>query len=350
MDLIINLQHFYKQHKDSDITNVFRKAVRDIILPNYLGCNYDVKTKRAVVYYKNYDKIVFKSCNGLVFDYENLKPLNSPFKYWNITSNKDILSYKDSQIMPFIDGTYLSLYYFIDKWVISSNRSFQLNDLEWMGIKYSQALEEALASEKLSLEILDKSKSYNFVLQHPKMHPYQEVPRVYFLNASSEIPSEKTLQFRDFDEKEVENDIYSDGIIFSRDECLYLYETPKYKNIKNLVYNFAFNDFAKKNNINNHELFIINCYLSGYDLPKKYLQLKPVMDKIIDDVYTKVVNKNDELPLAKTIINFLGNLVKPENISKTEFLINVVNPNYMVIWYNHIFANEEFIKIWKSLD
>ncbi|QJX72914.1 RNA ligase [Faustovirus] len=78
------------------------------------------------------------------------------------------------EVYPVLDGTNVVLYYYDNRWCISTVNSFEINTLKWLNdITYEQALCETLKVEKFS-DFTDKlNRDYCYVLgfHHKQMHP-----------------------------------------------------------------------------------------------------------------------------------------------------------------------------------
>lgn len=83
---------------------------------------------------------------------------------------------KDTEIIKANDGTTVTLYYFNDKWVISTHRGFEVNTYNWMAQKtYQDVIGEVLSEyPNFSYDKLDTNKCYTFGFNHSDFHPFRE--------------------------------------------------------------------------------------------------------------------------------------------------------------------------------
>lgn len=86
--------------------------------------------------------------------------------------SKKSLEYFDYDVYKIEDGTVLTLYYFQDKWVISTSRAYEANDYMWKDLKYFDIVNDLFKKYDFSWDMLEKNKSYTVCVQHPTWHPF----------------------------------------------------------------------------------------------------------------------------------------------------------------------------------
>ena len=137
------------------------------------------------------DSDILKKCRGVVFNKETVVMNGFPYTYEYTEDNADIISksigpiFSDCSFYNSHEGALIRLFYFGDKWYMSTNRKLDANKSKWsskesFGLFFRQALDnEIKINEKLraslpddesidNLEkfqaILDKEKQYMFLL------------------------------------------------------------------------------------------------------------------------------------------------------------------------------------------
>lgn len=89
----------------------------------------------------------------------------------------------DYRVLPMIDGSIITFYYY-NKWIVSTNKGYDVADIIWCEYKYSDAISDALKAKGISetdfYASLDKKSSYTFILTHPSFHPVHSEPDLVF--------------------------------------------------------------------------------------------------------------------------------------------------------------------------
>ncbi len=98
------------------------------------------------------------------------------FNYSNFSISQEIDSnIQDNlyNIYELNDGTTINLYWWSEKWIISTTRGIQMNDVEWQHISYNTILTELLTHyPEFVWDKLDKNKTYTIGFNHPKFHQF----------------------------------------------------------------------------------------------------------------------------------------------------------------------------------
>lgn len=242
---------------------------------------------------------------------------------------------EDTTITKVNDGTTITLYYFNNKWVISTHRGFEVNSYKWVAKKtYQDIVDDVLNNyPKFSYDNLDKSKSYTIGFNHSDFHPFREGKEVlekpnvsaWFIQSSDLNKfnaSDKSYVSYDedigipFQEKSVfhslkalfqsANNAYKDyakngnidyGYLIRVESKQYLVESTLLSNIRHIFYSNKFNyldDVIDKN-----KYIIVNSFLDArrygvfrvlfpqYDGEFKSLEKK--MDDLMDSIM-KIIN------------------------------------------------------------
>lgn len=166
--------------------------------------SYEPNGDRIVFYtsknqrFNDTDKLKL-DCNGFVFDVKNMKPLVIPPLTYKSNIDKNIVNKHISNgvydIYKVEDGTVFSLYWWepSNKWVISTTRSYEINDKKWGSLTYTEIIKYILEKlghdDKKFYNSLDKSHSYTFGFKHPNMHPFHEgkepIYKLWFIQSSN---------------------------------------------------------------------------------------------------------------------------------------------------------------------
>ena len=140
----------------------------------------------------NIHPLIYYYSNGCVIDTIKWKILAQPPMTFNKRNVPDIIEnfYKNNlyDIMKVIDGTVITLYYWNNRWNISTSNSYDVSSFYWMGpLTYVEVIYDLLsrlypdAIEKNGIEFidncnldfanLDKNKSYTIGIRHHDFHP-----------------------------------------------------------------------------------------------------------------------------------------------------------------------------------
>src|SRR5699024_9184139 len=117
--------------------------------------NYTNKTQ-----YENYWTDITLSARGLVLNNTTGEVVSKGFdKFFNFSENKTELpdDINNVTIYEKLDGSYIGLFYYDDRWIINSRGSFNSDQ--------SKMAEDII--EKKDLSFLDKNLTYCFELIHP---------------------------------------------------------------------------------------------------------------------------------------------------------------------------------------
>ena len=124
------------------------------------------------------NNIYVQECNGLILEKGTWRPIMVPPRSlrFNIDINVSnrFLHQGIYNIYKAEDGTVINLYYYDDKWCISTTRGYDMNKIKWDGLTYEELLDNCLSKYGLTfqtmVEKLDKYKCYTFGFKHPKFH------------------------------------------------------------------------------------------------------------------------------------------------------------------------------------
>jgi hypothetical protein len=154
------------------------------------------------------------------------------------------------------DGTILSLYYYGEKWCISTARLLEANNVNWISNKsYSVILDEVLSAYELSLDSLDTSTTYTFGFHHPEFHPFtNHITAWYVANTKlPNIPKQESVVFpANFSREKILNELLANnaramsryiesgvihyGYILRYENSNIILESDLFTNIKKIYY------------------------------------------------------------------------------------------------------------------
>jgi hypothetical protein len=132
-----------------------------------------------------------QECNGLILELGTWRPLMMPPRSlrFNINSNTSnrFLHQGMYRIYKAENGTCINLYFYNDKWCISTARGYEMNDLKWEGSTWQELVVECLAGLGLTWETftdqLNKTCCYSFGFKHERFHSFQPVNMLWFIQS-----------------------------------------------------------------------------------------------------------------------------------------------------------------------
>jgi hypothetical protein len=119
-------------------------------------------------------------CNGLLLKAGSWEPLVIPPRTFKSNITVDLvnagLARGEYEIFEAQDGTMVSLYYFDNRWRMSTVQGFDVTHLKWNGKIYNQAFKEILSAKGVAIDefydSLNKSQCHTFCFTHPDFHPF----------------------------------------------------------------------------------------------------------------------------------------------------------------------------------
>lgn len=125
-----------------------------------------------------------QECNGLILELGTWKPLVVPPRSlrFNIDSNaSNIFLHKGLyHIYRAEDGTCFNMYYYDNKWIISTAKGYEMNNVVWEAMSYQAIITECLSRLPTPLtweeftSKLNTSRCYSFGFKHPNFHRFFE--------------------------------------------------------------------------------------------------------------------------------------------------------------------------------
>ena len=153
-----NLTDFNKFKNIIESTPYFLKIKEDINFPNIFLIH---TTENSDLNYK-----LVRECNGIIIEKNTYKILCYTFDkcYEDLNENFD---YDNLYIESCIEGTLIRLYFYNNKWMVSTKRCIDATKSKWLSDK--NFFELFLECTNINLmETLNKNHCYSFVLAHPE--------------------------------------------------------------------------------------------------------------------------------------------------------------------------------------
>jgi hypothetical protein len=230
------------------------------------------------------------------------------------------------------DGTTVTLYYYNDKWVISTHRGYAVNEYVWAANKtYQQVVDEVFAQYSINYDVFDKNKSYTIGFNHYDFHPFQaenKKIKAWFIqsvdlkkfNSGDEkyacynekigLPLQKYIKFNNLRQafaaaKNAYTDYVNDGTVnygylVKVGLKRYLIESSLLRHIRHIFYSNKFNNldtgFDKRNYIIVHSFLHSQHHTIFQNLFPQFKQsfanLHTTMHNLVNLVY-KMLKNND---------------------------------------------------------
>lgn len=293
-------------------------------------------------YYNKYNL----EANGFVLEINTWKPLVIPIPnfttYIKNCKHVDFCILKNLyNIYEIEEGTIINLYFWNNKWVISTTNGYEVNHLVWAGISYEKALNDILSYLKINdfYDCLDKNKCYTFGFKHPQFHPFWEnkhkpVYKLWFvrdvnlqnLKINYDISPHKYIKlqkkidfmirntkdilncsFRAFNEFNKTNKIFYGFILRSKNTFVtkhnsnILIESNLLKYIKKLFYDKDVNSYIQQNNYDRILFLTLRAFLNN-NYTNIFNTLFPQFNEIMNNcniIRNKFINNIKHVYLKK---------------------------------------------------
>lgn len=323
MHLLQFIQETCEQVKDASLQSRVDHIVHQLY-GRYIRCNYDpvADTNSRMLLWTNRHNMdeLAADCNGFIIDYESLEPLcvgpELPTLKWNMQVLRS--NFTKYRVWKIYDGTILNLYWYKDRWVLSTTRGYDVAKYKWNGdgITFGKAFEDVQAHYQFDPQNLDKKQCYTIGISHPDMHPYstgvsawavcsydfQTGQRNY--DPSIGIPKSEELHFSSW--QEVQQYLHTDnfGVIMRSNDPestlgnnTVLLESNLMKNIRRHVYDNNYVENAKA------------CQISW----STYVLLHNFLDSNLHDRFQRLFPRyNDDFScLAQILDETVNRLAKP---------------------------------------
>jgi hypothetical protein len=138
--------------------------------------------------------IYTQECNGLILSTHDWKPLMVPPRSLRTNIITDISNVFLHQGLYHIylasDGTCFNMYYYEDRWVISTAKGYDMNNVSWEDKTYQELITECLVTIGLTWETFTSKLNikccYSFGFKHKDFHRFYEgldeyINRIWFI-------------------------------------------------------------------------------------------------------------------------------------------------------------------------
>lgn len=179
---------------DNDNFSMNMSAIRSKFFENGICWTDDVKGNfqsnepfRVILYPKkdgvDFKNPIVKECNGAVFEYNNgwklLALPQNAFCTNKVSMKKlnDLYVSGAYDVYEVLDATIVTLYYYKEKWCMSSTKSYDVGPLEmFQGMTFMDAFQDLMDTKykAFKFEDLNKDYSYTVALRHSSYHVFDE--------------------------------------------------------------------------------------------------------------------------------------------------------------------------------
>lgn len=179
---VMSVQKFMIENK---ATNTDYTKARRALYKRYIKANADTDNKRMIFTTSRSpqkNNHMTAECNGLILSMGDWSPVMVPPKNLNriINTNKCNKYLRDGAYTVYAayDGTCFNLYYYNNKWIISTASGYEMNMVMWDGMTYYDIISECLKDMDLTFEkltnTLHKKYCYSFGFNHSKYHRFRQ--------------------------------------------------------------------------------------------------------------------------------------------------------------------------------
>lgn len=295
-------------------------------------------------------------------------------------------NFKDSVVYSANDGTTITLYYWNNKWIISSHRGYDISNYTRLSLggkeaskTYKECLDEVLSKYNFTYDNLDKNKCYTLGFRHPELQPfdgdnmsawfiqsvdlkkYNRGDSNYITTSSPLLPNQTPLNINldDIFKKSknsyanyCEKGIINYGYIIKNNSKMYIIESSLLSKIRKTFYSTKFNKFPKNNRVF-HIILYFFLDAKYYNIFKKlFPQYLPLFNKIeekINILIKQISNleekNNTAITLSKEISKDLT--LKKYSKHKRYYLVSrfIYNLSRKPLLYQYLENNG----VWKEL-
>ena len=135
-----------------------------------------------------------QECNGLILEIDSWRPLMVPPRSLRFSIGTDEANRYLHQglyhIFASTDGTTFHMYYYDNRWVISTTKGYDMNEVKWEGLTYQELVTDCLrACSPAGSEdpwsaftaALNPTRCYSFIFRHPRFHHFNREHRLQFI-------------------------------------------------------------------------------------------------------------------------------------------------------------------------
>ena len=191
-------QHFMKETTVDARNKLYKLGVKTSYDDNRMifTATHGSKAQLANIY--------TQECNGLILSTDDWRPLMVPPRSLRTNIITDISNVFLHQGLYHIylasDGTCFNMYYYEDRWVISTAKGYDMNNISWEDRTYQELITECLEHIGLTWELftskLNPKCCYSFGFKHKDFHRFYEgldeyINRIWFIQAVNLDQSDK---------------------------------------------------------------------------------------------------------------------------------------------------------------
>ena len=359
---------------------------RNTLIREGIRCNYDPinNENNRMILYSNRDSKLAKQCNGLIIDYKTndilcYPPIYPTTRYQKETLEKEL---KTATIYKAKNGTVINLYYYNNKWCISSLRGIELNDVKWCSrITYMEALTDCLP-DTWDWDNLDVSKTYTIGFTHPRFH-FMESCEIWFISSSSEfkfnydddigIPKQEIFEIND--SETIENNLESDyleskfrnlnlgnnlskirrycgnnletgfaGLVIRTQDNAVIIHSNWMRRMRNICYNGDIIKTTQDMKYDIEKYIIISSYVDNYksvEIIKLFPHISSLFEQLdnhINDIMVNDILNNDDQKMVQWR-DYIKHFKPINKINRRDILSIIKNPETTDMWYSYITIN-----------
>lgn len=315
-----------------------------------LNIKYENNGDRVVVFknrHSNDGSLLSRECNGLILRNKTWDVIAYPVPPLLLVKVPDEV-YNNCTVYDANDGTTVMLYYYNNKWRLSTNRAYEVNNLKQYGtsLSFMDAFLESVKQYNLALDDLDTELSYTIGFHNSVYHPFGNENKAWLISIFAKDGTEKDIDIGLPTQRKVNISVdlinsnstsSMDKFIENGDVCLgyiiqdnstkvrYLVESKLLKVIRNMYYNNHINKvlatyplYSKENYvcldsaIRKSTVFtkIFPQFIEKYTYCQEYIT--KLNDSVIDIINNPKAPNQD--PIGKAILDDILKLVSMNNI------------------------------------
>lgn len=296
---------------------------------------------------------LINECRGIILD----KNTNNIVCYGLNKMSKDFDKTKLSEciVEDAIDGTQIRLYYFEDKWVVTTARCFTAERSRWNYVKsYLELFNDV--KHLIDFSKLNKENTYTFILRHIENRIVEEITEntLYHIHTRNNKTLEEveedigvkkptTYKFDSFEDLEHELNYFTYnnmGYVIRYENKRYMFHSKEYDEIKELKgnnYNIKYHyfDLKKKNKLEDFLIYFPEYKILFEEVVKEFISL---CEKIHSLYLQKFIKKEIEFKdMEKEFTHIVYHLhgIYRETGNKTTIgvvrdYINILHPGYIL--------------------
>ncbi len=176
----------------NDTNNIIDLAIlKQSALKHQFKFKYENNDLSRIIFYIENKPVnpsrLLKYCNGLICEYvaNTWRVVCMPLPVFEHFDNNVVLD-ETFAVFPLHDATVINVYYshLLEKWCYGSKRSFDIINLTWRDIAYTDILSN-LCETNNNFENHDKSKTYVFAVTDPRIHLFARASMVDLVATTS---------------------------------------------------------------------------------------------------------------------------------------------------------------------